>query len=353
MEELRSVKAARRRKQRRRQIRTAAVLIALVVIAGAAVSGGLLVADQFRDHIAEYEEDNYDRSVYQGTLVASDLCVTAGEVALAGYEPESELHAAGLFDLENRSVLCGYRLFDRLYPASTTKVMTAYVALKYSNMDDVVTVSANATDFKADEVTSGLRTGDRVTMYDLVCGLLLRSGNDCATAIAEHISGSTEQFAELMNQEAAALGATGTHFMNPHGLHNEDHYTTAYDLYLMFNECIKNETFVEIISMETYDGTLNGADGAVRKETWIPSQWYGSGEAEEPERIRVLGGKTGTTKLAGNCVILYDQDLEEHPYISVIMGADDREMLYEQMNLLMDAGINGSQTEQEKPQISD
>lgn len=96
-----------------------------------------------------------------------------------------------------------------------------------------------------------------------------------------------------------------------------------------------------------------GADGAVRKETWIPSQWYGSGEAEEPEGIRVLGGKTGTTKLAGNCVILYDQDLEEHPYISVIMGADDREMLYEQMNLLMDAGINGSQTEQENQQISD
>ncbi len=352
--ELRTERAYRRRRRiRRRQRRIAALLIALAVIVGAGVSGAVLIVDQFRDHIAEYEKNNYDKSVYQGDLFASDLCVAAEEVSLPGYEPDSELHAAGLFDLENRSVLCGYKLYDRLYPASTTKIMTAYVALKYGNMDDVVTVSANATNFEEDEVTSGLRTGDEVTMYDLVCGLLLHSGNDCATAIAEHISGSTEEFAELMNQEAAAMGATGTHFVNPHGLHNEDHYTTAYDLYLIFNECIKNETFVQIISMDSYDGTLNGADGTVRKETWTPTQMYGSGEVREPEGIRVLGGKTGTTKLAGNCVILYDQDLEEHPYISVIMGADGTDMLYEQMNLLMNAGINKQQNGQENQQMED
>ena len=105
--------------------------------------------------------------------------------------------------------------------------MTALIALKYGNLDDEVTISANATDFNWDEVTSGLRTGDKVTLYDLVCGLLLHSGNDCGTAIAEHIAGSEEAFAEMMNKEAAALGATGTHFVNPHGLHNEDHYTTS------------------------------------------------------------------------------------------------------------------------------
>lgn len=324
----------------RRQRRIAALLITLVIIIGAGAAGGVLIADQFRDHISEYESENYDKVLYQGALFASSLCVTSGEISLAGYEPDGELHAAGLFDLENQEVLCGYKLFDRVYPASTTKILTAYVALKYGNMDDVVTISANATNFKWDEVTSGLKTGDQVTMYDLVCGLLLHSGNDCATAIAEHISGSTEDFVTPMNQEAAALGATGTHFMNPHGLHNENHYTTAYDLYLIFNECIKNEIFTEIISMDSYDGTLKGTDGKIRKETWTPTQAYGSGEAEEPQGIRVLGGKTGTTKLAGNCVILYDEDLEEHPYISVIMGADGPEMLYEQMNRLMDAGIN-------------
>ena len=146
----------------------------------------------------------------------------------------------------------------------------------------------------------------------------------------------------MMNEEAASLGATGTHFVNPHGLHDENHYTTAYDLYLIFNECIKDERFVEIISMDSYDGTLTGVDGTVRKETWTPTQAYGAGEATEPTGIRVLGGTTGTTELAGHCVILYDEDLNEHPYISVIMGADGPTRLYEQMNELMQAGITGT-----------
>ena len=332
--------AARRRRRRRRQRRAAIFLISLVVLVGAVLAGVLIIFENTRNYTASYEEENYNTSVYQGTMFAADLCVAADQVDLAGFEPDTDLHAAGLFDLEADSVLCGYKLYDRLYPASTTKIMTALVALKYGNLDDEVTVSANATDFNWDEVTSGLRTGDTVSMYDLVCGLLLHSGNDCGTAIAEHIAGSEEAFAEMMNEEAASLGATGTHFVNPHGLHDENHYTTAYDLYLIFNECIKDERFVEIISMDSYDGTLTGADGTVRKETWTPTQAYGAGEATEPTGIRVLGGKTGTTELAGNCVILYDESSDGTPYISVIMGASDKTLLYDQMNQLFSAGMN-------------
>lgn len=335
--------AARRRKRRRRRQRRAAILlIGLVVLVGAVLTGAVIIIEQTRNYTASYEEENYNTTVYQGTMFAADLCVAADQVDLAGFKPDTDLHAAGLFDLEADSVLCGYKLYDRLYPASTTKIMTALIALKYGNLDDEVTISANATDFNWDEVTSGLRTGDKVTLYDLVCGLLLHSGNDCGTAIAEHIAGSEEAFAEMMNEEADALGATGTHFVNPHGLHDENHYTTAYDLYLIFNECIKDARFVEIISMDSYDGTLTGTDGTVRKQTWTPTQAYGAGEAVEPEGIRVLGGKTGTTQQAGNCVILYDEDLREHPYISVIMGADGTGRLYDQMNMLMQAGITGT-----------
>lgn len=334
--------AVRRRRRRRRQRRAAILLISLVVLVGAALAGALIIFDQTRNYTASYEEENYNTNIYQGTMFAADLCVAPDEVDLEGFKPDTDLHAAGLFDLEADSVLCGYKLYDRLYPASTTKIMTALIALKYGNLDDEVTVSANATDFNWDEVTSGLRTGDKVTLHDLICGLLLHSGNDCGTAIAEHIAGSEEAFAEMMNEEAAALGATGTHFVNPHGLHDENHYTTAYDLYLIFNECIKDERFVEIISMDSYEGTLTGADGTVRKETWTPTQAYGAGEATEPEGIRVLGGKTGTTQQAGNCVILYDEDLSDHPYISVIMGADGATRLYDQMNMLMQAGITGT-----------
>ena len=334
--------AVRKRRRRRRQRRAAILLISLVVLVGAALAGALIIFDQTRNYTASYEEENYNTNIYQGKMFAADLCVAPDEVDLEGFKPDTDLHAAGLFDLEADSVLCGYKLYDRLYPASTTKIMTALIALKYGNLDDEVTVSANATDFNWDEVTSGLRTGDKVTLHDLICGLLLHSGNDCGTAIAEHIAGSEEAFAEMMNEEAAALGATGTHFVNPHGLHDENHYTTAYDLYLIYNECIKDERFVEIISMDSYEGTLTGADGTVRKETWTPTQAYGAGEATEPEGIRVLGGKTGTTQQAGNCVILYDEDLSDHPYISVIMGADGATRLYDQMNMLMQAGITGT-----------
>lgn len=332
----------RRRRRRRQQRRAAVLLICLVILIGAVSAGVLIIRELTGNYTASYEADNYNKNLYQGTLFASDLCVASEEVDLEGFVPDTDLHAAGLFNLDEDSVVCGYKLYDRLYPASTTKIMTALLALKYGNMDDEVTISSNATDFNWDEVTSGLRTGDKVSMYDLVCGLLLHSGNDCGTAIAEHIAGSEDTFADMMNEEAASLGATGTHFANPHGLHDENHYTTAYDLYLIFNECIKDERFVDIISMDSYTGTLTGSDGTVRNQVWTPTQAYGAGSAVEPEGVRVLGGKTGTTQQAGNCVILYDEDSSGHPYISVIMGADGTTRLYDQMNTLMQSGIAGT-----------
>ena len=333
----------RRRKRRKKKsgLRIGAVLLFLAILTGAAGVGIYVYLNPVSRRIESFGQQKYNASIYEGAFFAQDLCVASGDVGLEGFDDEDSLHAAGLFDLDERTVEYGYHLYDQLYPASTTKIMTAYLALKYGNTEDVVTVSEHATDFKWDEVTCGLRKGDQITLYDLLCGLLLRSGNDCGTAIAEHISGSEEQFAELMNKEAKSLGATGTHFVNPHGLHDEDHYTTAYDLYLIFNECVKNDTFMEIISMDSYTGTLIGADGTVRNETWVPSNYYSNGTAEAPDGIRVFGGKTGTTDQAGCCVILYSEDMEEHPYISVIMGADDKNFLYQEMNRLFTAGITG------------
>lgn len=92
--------------------------------------------------------------------------------------------------------------------------------------------------------------------------------------------------------------------------------------------------------MDSYDGTLTGADGTVRTETWIPSNYYSNGTVEAPDGVRVFGGKTGTTDQAGCCVILYSEDMQEHPYISVIMGAEDKNFLYQEMNRLFAAGIS-------------
>ena len=311
----------------------------LVLFMGAGTAAVLLFLSNNGSNIKEYEKDSYTGSIYQGQMFAQDLCVASGDVQLSGFEDDTTLHGAALFDLENESVVYGYNLYDRLYPASTTKVLTAYVALKYGNLEDQVTVSANATDFNWDESICGLQTGDTLSMYDLLCGLMLVSGNDAAAAIAEHISGSTEEFAELMNREAAALGATGTHFVNPHGLPDDNHYTTVYDLYLFFNACMKDERFVDIISMDSYTVELKGADGTVRTDEWEPTHFYASGEATAPEGIHIVGGKTGTTLKAGNCVILYEEASDGSPYISVIMGAETKPLLYEEMNRLLSAGI--------------
>lgn len=332
------MKQRRRRKRKKNGTRIAAVLICLVLIAGAGVTAGLLIRAQSRDYVKEHEISAYNQSLYQGNLFAADLCVTSEEIPLEGFQAES-VSAAGLFDLGQKDVLCGDGIFERVYPASTTKSMTAYLALKYGNLEDTVTVSAHATDFNWDESVAGLQTGDTLTLYDLICGLMIQSGNDCGTAIAEYISGSEEAFAELMNREAAALGATGTHFVNPHGLHDDNHYTTAYDLYLIFNACLKDQRFVDIISLDSYTASITGADGSVRAVTWDPTNYYSAGITTPPEGVHVFGGKTGTTDQAGNCVVLYEEDSSGNPYISVIMGAPDKSVLYEEMNLLLAAGI--------------
>ena len=221
--------------------------------------------------------------------------------------------------------------------------MTAYVALKYGNLDDIVTASERATDFAEDEQVCGLQAGDQLSLRDLLNGLLLYSGNDCAVAIAEHVSGSVEAFVDKMNEEARNLGATGTHFVNPHGLQNEDHYTTAYDLYLMFNACLQNPQFVEMISQTSYTANLTSASGVPYTMTWEPTNYYASGDAAAPEGVKVIGGKTGTTDEAGYCLILMEKDSSDNPYISIVMGASEKPVLYEDMTSLIEAIPSGQQ----------
>lgn len=302
------------------------------------IMGLLLTGCSSSYSITAYENEHYNKSLYKGALFATDLCVADTDVSLDTFSADESLNAAGLFDLKNEKVVYSNKIYEQLYPASTTKVMTAYLTLKYGHLDDIVTVSENATNFASDEQVCGLQAGDTATLYDLLCGLVLFSGNDSAVAIAEHISGSVEAFSELMNNEAKALGATGTHFVNPHGLQDTEHYTTAYDLYLMFNACIKDQRFLDIIDMDVYTGTLTDAYGLSRTVDWVPTNYYSQGLANAPEGINVFGGKTGTTDEAGSCVILYSQDMDTNPYISVVMGAADKDLLYSEMSKLMEAG---------------
>ncbi len=196
-------------------------------------------------------------------------------------------------------------LYERLYPASTTKILTAYIALKYcDDLDAMVTVSENAVNQASDSSVCNLKAGDVIRLRDLLYGLMLRSGNDAAVAIAEYISGDVDSFAALMNQEAAAMGATRSHFVNPNGLPDENHYTCVYDMYLIFSNAVKNDTFVSIIGTTSYDVTYTDASGEAVTHTWENTNQYLTGNATTG-RISVVGGKTGTTGEAGYCLVLY------------------------------------------------
>lgn len=288
-----------------------------------------------KEIVTEFENSNYNRSLYEGELFAADLCVARDDVSLNGFEPEFKLHAGALFGVEQQKVYYSNHMHDRLFPASTTKVLTLYLALKYGTLSDVVTVSENAASVPSDSSVAGLRAGEQLTLEDLLYGLMLPSGNDSAVAIAEHISGSEEAFVELMNEEANALGATNSHFENPHGYQDENHYTTAYDLYLIFNQGILNPKFVDIISSPSYTADIKEPDGTVRNVTWRQSNLFVNGSRKAPENVTVIGGKTGTTDEAGACLILYEQDSQLRPYVSVIMGAESKSALYNTMDSLI------------------
>lgn len=327
-------KKQRRRRNRKKELRIRLTGLSLFILS---IITGIVFLITSRNRVKAYESLNYHASIYQSDLFAEDLCVANEDVDFDAFHTNDEFHGALLFDIENQEVLYSERANEQLYPASTTKIMTAYLALKYGDLNDYITISENAVDVPSDSSTAHLLKGDILSLKDLLYALMLPSGNDSAVAIAEYISDSTDAFVELMNKEALALGATNTHFVNPHGYQDKEHYTTAYDLYLIFNECIKNETFLQIIASTSYDAVIKQADGSTRTVTWPQSNQFISGGREVPDGITLIGGKTGNTFDAGSCILLYGHDSEHTPFITIMMGATSRRNLYDNMTFLLRA----------------
>lgn len=270
---------------------------------------------------------------------AKDLCVLAADASFEDASINSE--AAAMFADSKGEVLYAKNVFERLYPASITKVMTALLVFEDGNLDDMVTVPDEVnTITEAGATMCGIKAGDVISMRELLYGLLLPSGNDAAVAIAVHMDGSVEAFAERMNRKARELGATGTHFENPHGLNAENHYTTAYDLYLIFREVYRYTEFQEMIHTSSHTALYQDAEGDVMTATWKNSNWFLTGQKEAPSGVTVVGGKTGTTSAAGYCLILASKDEENQDYISVVLKAQSRASLYENMYHLVEKIVN-------------
>ena len=196
---------------------------------------------------------------------ASDLCVVTEDRMGDGSVDMTQASAAVLFDVNNREVLYSKNAHERLYPASLTKVMTALVALKNASLDTVLTATDSVKINESGAQLCGLKSGDTMTLDQALHILLMYSANDAAMLIAENVGGSVDHFVEMMNEEAMRLGATNTSFANPHGLSDDNHFTTAYDLYLIFNEAIKYDSFNEIIHMTSYQTTFYDKDGKAKR----------------------------------------------------------------------------------------
>ncbi len=266
-----------------------------------------------------------------------DLCV--GEDVFTENPDVSDnlAKAMGLFDLTTGEILYSKNIYDRIYPASTTKLMTIYLTLKYGKLTDEVEVSARAVNQASDSSVCGLNEGDNITVEELLYGLMLRSGNDAAVALAEYVSGSVEDFADLMNEEAAALSCTGSHFVNPNGLHDDQHYTTVYDLYLIFNAASKYEEFLRIIGTPVHTAEYSDAYGDPVIVDWSNTNKFINGEVSAPEGYFIIGGKTGTTGAAGYCLTLMGKNAIGDTVVAIVMRAGGRSDLYEVMKQMMAA----------------
>lgn len=154
-----------------------------------------------------------------------------------------------IFDRTSKTVLFEKNAYDKTAMASTTKIMTAVVALENAELTDIIKISKKAANTGGS--TLGIYTNSEMTLESLLYGLLLRSGNDCAVAIAEYISGSTENFAILMNKKAKELNLKNTNFVTPHGLDAPNHYTTTYDLAVLTDYALKNKTFTKIVGTKS------------------------------------------------------------------------------------------------------
>ena len=288
------------------------------------------------------QEFGYDQSaqtlIYTDAAFATGLCIGENDVGNENVTIASGEHA-GLFSLDDGKVVFAKGMYEKIYPASVTKIMTAIVALRYGNLNDMVTINWQDLELESGSQVVGFKIGDRVSMRELMYGLLIHSGNDAAMAIARAVGGSAEKFVVMMNEEAERIGATSTHFVNPSGLHDDEHYTTVYDIYLMLREAMNYDFFVNAMQISVYDLMCHDEEGNEKHVTLDSTDHYLTGQANPPKDVTVLGGKTGTTNEARSCLALASQNAYGQPYISIIMGAPDKETLYTDMNTLL-AQIN-------------
>lgn len=272
-------------------------IISLIILLIICTSNIIIFAD---DEIEEYNK-KIDNNEINKTIETS---------ANLNDEPKINSRSAVVIDRKSKNIIYGKNENVKKAMASTTKIMTAMVVIQNTNLNNIVEISKKAAGTGGSRL--GLKVGDKITVKDLLYGLLLRSGNDCAVALAEYVAGSVQEFSNLMNQNAQMLGLNNTHFVTPHGLDEEEHYTTAYELAVLTDYALKNEIFAQIVNTKSYTININKSSKTLNNTNELLGNLNG-----------VYGVKTGFTNGAGRCLVtsIKRGNLD---IICVVLGADTK-----------------------------
>lgn len=253
------------------------------------------------------------------TLVFAIILLPALQTAALPAGPGVSSTSSVVIEASSNRVLFGTNAHKKLPMASTTKIMTALVALENGSLDDEVKVSSNA--YGVEGSSMYLHLGETIPLRDLLYGLMLASGNDAAVAIAEHIGGSVEGFVCMMNDKAARLGLVNTHFVTPNGLHDDEHYTTAYDLAIIAAEALRNDTFAEIVSSQYYTSEGGSITRYFKNKNKLLWNYEGAN-----------GVKTGYTMYAGKCLV-FSAERDGMQVVGVTLNSSN---IFSDAKLLMD-----------------
>lgn len=245
--------------------------------------------------------------------------------ALALEDPKPHAGAAIVVDGDHNEILYDLNMHQKMYPASLTKIMTSLVVLDAIDkgelsLDTQITASEQAVRLPEGSSTAGIKAGEILTVEQLLYCDLVPSANEACNILAEAVAGSTPAFVERMNAKAAELSADNTHFTNPHGLHDDDHYTTAYDLYLMAKAAMEYEVFRTIVSTGRYvlPATNLSGERVLHSTNLFLTNWFVIGYTYS----RAIGIKTGYTGEAGRCLASAAVDDQGRTFYCIVLGSE-------------------------------
>lgn len=251
-----------------------------------------------------------DINLEEEQYITDENIINTSSSVISTTIPAINSRSAIVLDRNSENILYGKNQFNKVKMASTTKIMTSTIIIENCNLNDIVTVSKKAANTGGSRL--GLSNNDKLTVRDLLYGLMLRSGNDAAVALAEHCSGNIDEFSKLMNKKAASLNLSNSHFETPHGLDSDNHYTTAYELALLSNYALKNKTFSEIVGTKITTIYINNNPRQISNTNELLGNLNG-----------IYGIKTGFTNGANRCLVTACKrnDLD---IICVVLGADTK-----------------------------